>query len=1617
MPEEGRWAELAACWRAVVERFLNPGSDETAPAVARAVDQAFAGLAAMEAITPTVSLDTFAQALRNSLERATVPLAEGVVPGVQVLDAGAARGVPFRALFLMGMNEGVFPRTIREDPFLRDHARAVLEKDLGYKISPKLAGYGEEKLLFALLTGSVSDRLHCSYQRSDAAERPLAPSWYLREADPAREEAGTPIPKSVLGKRQAPPFDDHRWLLPEELAVRRAVEGADPTPFVRMGGASVEGFHRSAAAGRAQDDGAGTAGPFDGITGPLEDVWNGILENAVSPTTLEAYGRCPFQYFARGVLKLERLERPETAAPVQALEWGQLCHEILQRFYQDPGRAWGDGWSAWLDSAAAEVLSAFEARYATGYPAAWEVAGEELVGVLREAVRADLDEMKLSGFRPVELESYLTTRLGEEWPGDLRDLPVHGRLDRIDHHAGDGRYRVVDYKYKTGRGPGNGEDKPEAAAMDGRKLQLPVYVLLAAEYARTRDPHGGRRRQRGLVRRRGLVLLYRPPLEQRASGPALFPGGSLGRSFRRKDPRRGRPAPAGHPRRGVLRHARNPLPLLRGVGDLPQGPFPLPHAGRETPGPGSRSLMTHSPPDDLERRQATTTFDRNVVVTAGAGTGKTTLLVERCVNLLMRERRPVKVTDLVALTFTNKAANEMKARLREELEVLAGPHAGRPAAALAAARVDAIRERYRLTADEIHGRAREALQDLERAQIGTIHSFAASLLRLYPLEAGLDPGFQEDDGTLRKRRFDTLWGLWLSEELSDTGPRKTPWKHALDRFPLDVLRELALALCAEHVDLDELGLAGAPDGAIVEWLRGLDEAATDLIERYPGNRKIERALAAARKAIRSVLTDGPTFDAAESGLLKAPSRVSGWTDHDFNLARNLIADAAGLAQVDAAEVGRLCALLAPFVQQCRREFTRTGLVTFDGLLVRTRDLLHEHPRIREELKARFKAILVDEFQDTDPLQYEILLWLCEEPSQGARNWREIRLVPGKLFVVGDPKQSIYGFRGADMEAYLNVVKEVIEAQDGVQYRLTANFRSDPRILDVVNGVCERLIQERPGLQPEYIALEPGLADNGRKPASGEPGGASAEQDRKPVTVRRVTPLGATLKAEGARRLEAESLARWLKEDVLGRAFFHDREGRRVAVEPGHVAFLMRALTNVQVYLEALRRQGIRYVVEGERDFYAAQEVIDAVNLLRAIDNPHDRLALVGVLRSPAGGHDDAAIFDLHRQGLLDYRSAADSRWVDLPGGVVDLYQRLHRLHREARFLEAGKAVERVFKELPLSVLAAGGRSGQQAVANLEKVRLLAREAGAGGSGTLKDVVAELERRVRDREDESENALEEETLDAVRIMSIHRAKGLEFPVVVLVDALSGVRGGSSSPVEVRRDWASGLTGIHVDEVWSLPGVFLRAKRREREAYEQRRLLYVAMTRPRQRLVVSFADRQGNDGDSLAGLIGEAAGGSLRGADRSAVACGDGEMAVEVLAETPAPTNRATPGRHRLRTPRTGRGTKRNGAAAARSMIPVAKPRSSSPPRGSRPPARRRRRLFAPSASNATPPSNWEGWPTRCSNSGTSTPAGSRKTSMTPSPATCPSCRRRKGKRCCGRSRPCGRPWRVPPCTRN
>ena len=378
--------------------------------------------------------------------------------------------------------------------------------------------------------------------------------------------------------------------------------------------------------------------------------------------------------------------------------------------------------------------------------------------------------------------------------------------------------------------------------------------------------------------------------------------------------------------------------------------------------------------------------------------------------------------------------------------------------------------------------------------------------------------------------------------------------------------------------------------------------------------------------------------------------VQGWPSDDVAIAQELVRAAKGLVKVDGELTATLWRLLVPFAEDFRERFIREGHLSFDGLLVRARNLVRDQVRVRADLKRRYRTILIDEFQDTDPIQYEILLYLAEESGQTAMDWRQVRVVPGKVFVVGDPKQSIYAFRRADIEAYLEVVERIIKAQNGVECRLTTNFRSNAAILDGVNGAFENLIQAQDGVQPPYIAIHPA------------PGRLTEPSDIPKLLVRKIV-ADRDVNAETARHLEGESLARWLKEQVLGKATILNTHGEKVQAQPKDVAILLRKLTDIHDYLEPLRRQGIRYVVEGERHFYAAKEIIDAVNLLRAVENPHDRLALVGVLRSPLGGLTDQQIYELHRQNLLDCRAAAKLAGKNFPPTLAQLYDALGALAR------------------------------------------------------------------------------------------------------------------------------------------------------------------------------------------------------------------------------------------------------------------------------------------------------------------------------------------------------------------
>ncbi len=810
--------------------------------------------------------------------------------------------------------------------------------------------------------------------------------------------------------------------------------------------------------------------------------------------------------------------------------------------------------------------------------------------------------------------------------------------------------------------------------------------------------------------------------------------------------------------------------------------------------------------DGPARERAATAGDRNIVVTAGAGTGKTTLLVNRLLHLLLHRSEPLTIGDIVALTFTNKAADEMKLRLRMRLNEL-------PGSDLAA----------------------KALHELEKSQIGTIHSFAAHLLRLYPIESRVDPGFQQDEGRQFDEFFQQEWAVWLDQELGSAGTREETWRAALSSVTLDDLQELARAFVGELIPLDEnLDMAlDAHAPSIQEWLLREADLAVELRKSHPKSNTLERMLEDAasyleRVARQEACTTPGSLDRS------VPPATKQWQRDEYEQAKRIVRVARALATVKLDLLQPIVELIVPFARECRRRFVHTGYISFDGLVARARNLLRDHPLIRRELKRQFRSILVDEFQDTDPVQYEMILYLAEAPGSEVSDWRKITLEPGKLFIVGDPKQSIYAFRRADMEAYDTVVEDHVLAQapPGERHTLQTNFRSHAGLLASINTFFSRIFPEHAvkGLQPRY---DPLLSRDNHPSLPGEQ-----------VEIRLIRPDVTDADAETAGRAEAEELARWLSMEIFDREEISDH-GVPVKIKPAHVAILFRTLTDMRDYLEALRRYQIPCLTEGEKHFYERQEVIDAINLLRAVVDSHDRLALVGMLRSSLGAMPDVQIETLGRHQLLDYRIVDIPNSLDVEArtayhAVQPIYALLRDLASQLPRLPLTEVMDTLLSKAPLLELAAASIDGEQAVANVLKLRDLAVQLAQQSTLTLRGLVRELTERAMDVPDEAESSLAED-LDVegqgfVRLLSIHKAKGLEFPVVILAGLQRGTNR-VSPRIMVHHDWSSGIVGIKIGELQTLGGVYVTAKLGERRRAEQSRVLYVAMTRAKRRLILS------------------------------------------------------------------------------------------------------------------------------------------------------------------------------------
>jgi ATP-dependent helicase/nuclease subunit A len=416
--------------------------------------------------------------------------------------------------------------------------------------------------------------------------------------------------------------------------------------------------------------------------------------------------------------------------------------------------------------------------------------------------------------------------------------------------------------------------------------------------------------------------------------------------------------------------------------------------------------MTPVPVDIAERERAISSLDENVIVLAGAGTGKTRLLVERLVLLILGRKIPVE--RLVALTFTKKAGEEMRERLEGILRGILESNDNAPAL---------LKSLFGHLESEWPALAKKALDDMPKAQIGTIHSFAAHLLRLYPLQAGVDPNFREDEGTIFDATFEKEWIRWLKEELGQNSVRSEFWKNLLRQVELSDLKTLARSLAVKSIDhntvdapVSSISLAKEVEKA---WNKLKAEATFPSPQKAPAffaaitlfEVNLQKALAG--KPLESALGDKLRV------FQSPPQSVKDVAPQLKSLRRKI----AALSAVDENLIARAQDAVVPFVKRLQRELNRKGVVSFEDLLVFSRNLLRDHGVVREALKKRFAAFLVDEFQDTDPVQGEILFYLCEEDNGAARDWKKVKLASGRLFVVGDPKQSIYRFRGADIRAY------------------------------------------------------------------------------------------------------------------------------------------------------------------------------------------------------------------------------------------------------------------------------------------------------------------------------------------------------------------------------------------------------------------------------------------------------------------------------------------------------------------------------------------------------------------------------------------------------------------------
>jgi ATP-dependent exoDNAse (exonuclease V) beta subunit len=840
------------------------------------------------------------------------------------------------------------------------------------------------------------------------------------------------------------------------------------------------------------------------------------------------------------------------------------------------------------------------------------------------------------------------------------------------------------------------------------------------------------------------------------------------------------------------------------------------------------------------RRAISEALDETLVVEAAAGTGKTTELVNRILRVIATDR--ARIDQIVAVTFTEKAAGELKLRLRERLEQdRTSPGIG----------------------SDVRARLEKALEKLEESHVNTIHGFCADLLRERPVEARVDPLFAVLTEPQADRVYARAFRAWFQDALQDPpeGVRRALRRTSAPAFqsgdndgPVDRLRNAGRTL-ARWRDFPEPWRRPPFDRrAEIDRLVGALHRLADLTSSASSPRdNLFVDTDAVRRLSRQIRLEQSfgqvDLDGWEARLVdltrdRGFSRTRKGSGYKFgkDVTRSEVLAARDALFADLQEFRRQAdADLAACLQQeldgatARYQALKAaaGTLDFDDLLTRARDLIKTNESVRRHLQTKFRRIFVDEFQDTDPIQAEILLMLANDE-------------PGKLFIVGDPKQAIYRFRGTDVATYWWVCRQ-LEDRGGRVLQLTTSYRSVPAIQRFVNRAFGReMVANELTEQAGYVPLSQYRDADDSQPA------IVALPVPRPYSTR--GPLKASAKAiEDSLPDAIGAFIAWVIEKsgwtVSERS--GDVADGRVPIQPRHIAVLFRRFVSfgedvTRRYIEAIEARGTPHLLVGGKAFHGREEVETIRAALAAIEWPDDELSVFAALKGSLFAIDDEHLLEFrHRFGTfhpfripkeLGGNSGEELALTGVPTThlmpIAAALRLLQQLHRGRNYRPVADTIGRLLAETRAHVGFILRPAGEQALANVLHIAELARQYEAGGGISFRGFIDEL-RNAAESTEAAEAPILEEGSDGVRLMTVHKAKGLEFPVVVLADLTCRMsRNDASRYLDADRrlcalkigGWAPHELHDHeADEV-------------ARDQAEGVRLAYVAATRARDLLVV-------------------------------------------------------------------------------------------------------------------------------------------------------------------------------------